>query len=110
MTQNNQHEKKESVLEVGKSPFVVDPLVMYYEALKNRRVRVEVGRDRFEGILLHAAFKLDYLVMVSTDKTWIEYNKTFRNEDLAHIPGSLIKAVTMLEDEVHEKIREERIT
>lgn len=108
MSEENSEEKQKSILGVAQDPFPLCPLCMYYEQLKGHRVRVEVGRDRFEGILVHVAYKLDHLMLVSTEKSWIEYQKTFRNEDLTHIPAQLIKAVTLLEDQVHTKIREER--
>lgn len=103
-------EKTESILDVAKEPYPLDPGALYFESMKGRRVRLAVGRDRVEGLLVHVAYRAEAFAVVSLDRAQIEYGKSWRLEDLTWVPASAVRGVTLLEDQVHREEVERRVT
>lgn len=99
----NSAAKQKSVLEVAQEPYPLDPGALYLETMKGRRVRVAIGRDSVEGVLVHVIYEPRTYWLVSLDKHQIEYGKTWRMEDLTLVPASAVRSLALLEEVVHQK-------
>lgn len=102
-TPSNGAEKVRSVLEVAQEAYPLDPGALYMETMKGRRVKIAIGRDTVEGILVHVTYEARTYYLVSLAKHQIEYGKTWRLEDLTMVPAAAVRGLTLLEETVHKK-------